>query len=185
MSQTKYSQVMEYLQGLIISGEAYDSIPSERAISATLHISRMTVRKAVEDLCDRGILYRDGHRGTFIAHKASNLANAPDVSEKYRILFLDATYDSRQVDDIRQSLGLQEHERIFRLVRMAMDEEIPLRIEEIYLAADDVSDEQVGRLESFLNLKRYRERGIVHSALIPELIPGKYARLMQISRLLR
>lgn len=119
---------------------------------------------------------------TFIAHKASNLANAPAVSEKYRILSLDTSYDSRQVDEVREALGLPEHERLFRLVRIAVNETDPLRIEEIYVAADEVSDEQVGRLDSFLNLPRYRERGIVHSSLVPELIPGKYSRLLRIGR---
>lgn len=44
-----------------------ERIPSERALSLTFHVSRMTLRQAVQTLVDEGILQRKVGSGTFVA----------------------------------------------------------------------------------------------------------------------
>jgi len=43
-----------------------EQIPSERELSKQLGVSRMTVRQAIENLTDRGLLERRSTRGTFV-----------------------------------------------------------------------------------------------------------------------
>ena len=50
--------------GLIGPG---DALPSERDIAATADVSRVTVRKAVRDLVERGLLVQRHGSGTFVA----------------------------------------------------------------------------------------------------------------------
>lgn len=64
-----YLQVQEMLQQMIDGTEfsAGDKIPSERELSEQLGVSRMTVRKAVENLVHMGLLERDSTSGTRVS----------------------------------------------------------------------------------------------------------------------
>ena len=64
----KHLQVREYLERLIDEGlKVGDAIPSERFLTQTFGISRMTVRQAIDGLVAEGILRREHGRGTFVA----------------------------------------------------------------------------------------------------------------------
>ena len=67
--QPVYMQLAEVLQGKIESNEyKYGMrIPSERELSQIYGISRMTVRKSVDLLIDRGLLVRMQGKGTFVS----------------------------------------------------------------------------------------------------------------------
>lgn len=181
MGSPKYDQVMDYLQQMIAGKQAHAPIPSEREISTNLSISRMTVRKGIEELCRQGVLYRDGNKGTFVSDRALH-ASAALKPERSRILFMDTVYDSTSETEVQKAFNLQEHDRLFRLVRLILSGEHPLRVEEIYAPEHDVSDEELGNLSSFLNLDQIRQSGQISATLIPMLVPAKYARLLHLSQ---
>jgi GntR family transcriptional regulator len=64
-----YYQLMQELRARIERGEwkPGDLFPSERELCETYGISRMTVRQALAELVDSGLLRRDRGRGTFVA----------------------------------------------------------------------------------------------------------------------
>lgn len=68
----RYHQLKEILREKIRSGEwkSGDLIPSERELSETYGISRMTTRQAITDLVNEGVFYREQGKGTFVTrHK--------------------------------------------------------------------------------------------------------------------
>jgi GntR family transcriptional regulator len=66
-----YSQIQEYLAEMITSGEIPPDtrLPSERELSRQLDISRMTVRRAITELVNEGLLHRKHGAGTFVARR--------------------------------------------------------------------------------------------------------------------
>lgn len=67
----RYHQLKEILRERIRSGEwkPGDLIPSERELSETYRISRMTARQAITDLVNEGVFYREQGRGTFVTNR--------------------------------------------------------------------------------------------------------------------
>lgn len=49
-----------------------DVIPGERELAEALHVSRMTLRAAIDELVDEGLLMRQRGRGTIVAHVRIN-----------------------------------------------------------------------------------------------------------------
>ena len=66
-----YMQLANMLSDGIASGDwrANQALPSERVLSDILEISRVTARKAIDMLCDRGMLTRKRGSGTYITPK--------------------------------------------------------------------------------------------------------------------
>ena len=64
-----YQQLMRRLKNDIVSGRyaAGARIPSEQALCDTYGVSRVTVRKAMLDLVQEGLLVRRQGKGTFVA----------------------------------------------------------------------------------------------------------------------
>lgn len=64
-----YMQIAEELKQRIENGgfESGAAIPSERNLTEQYGVSRMTVRQAITDLVNAGLLYRERGRGTFVA----------------------------------------------------------------------------------------------------------------------
>ena len=65
--QLKYSQLMEDLKEMILSGKikAGEKLPSENTLAASYKVSRQTVRKALEILENAGYIYAQHGKGTF------------------------------------------------------------------------------------------------------------------------
>src|SRR5690348_5951429 len=64
----RYHQLKEILREKIRAGELKpgDLIPSERELSETYGISRMTARQAITELVNEGIFFREQGKGTFV-----------------------------------------------------------------------------------------------------------------------
>jgi len=64
-----YSQIQEYIAELILSGKLAPEtkIQSEREFSEDLGVSRMTVRRALTELVNEGLLERKHGSGTYVA----------------------------------------------------------------------------------------------------------------------
>ena len=64
-----YIRIQEYLAERIFSGELPPDtkLPSERELSRELEISRMTVRRAITELVNEGLLTRRHGSGTYVA----------------------------------------------------------------------------------------------------------------------
>jgi len=64
-----YSRIQEYIAELILSGKLTpeSKIQSEREFSEDLGVSRMTVRKAITELVNEGLLERRHGSGTYVA----------------------------------------------------------------------------------------------------------------------
>ena len=64
-----YQQIEEQLLELIGRGGCGEGsrLPSERELSTTLGVSRMTLRQGLDRLVQRGLLVRAGGRGTYVA----------------------------------------------------------------------------------------------------------------------
>ena len=177
MSQPKYLQVVDYLKEVCEDKKPDSPVPSEREIAAKLDVSRMTARKAVEELCRSGWLYRDGNKGTFVA---ANRPSAPPPEKVRRILFMDTIYDPHNVPNISKALEVDEGEKLFRLVLLNKISDKPCYVEEIYASMADISDKEIGELNSFPSLDVFRNPAKDQVRLSPMIIPNKYAKLLNV-----
>lgn len=69
METPLYQQIKEDLLAMISQLSSNSAIPSERALAEKFKVSRMTLRKAINELVDEGVLYRNKTRGTFVSEK--------------------------------------------------------------------------------------------------------------------
>jgi DNA-binding GntR family transcriptional regulator len=69
LSKPLYSQIQEYIAEMILSGKLPpdSKIQSEREFSEDLGVSRMTVRRAITELVNEGLLERRHGSGTYVA----------------------------------------------------------------------------------------------------------------------
>ena len=65
----KYYQLASILRQKIEDGEwqPRSPIPSERQLESLYHLSRTTIREAIDNLVQQGFLYREHGRGTFVS----------------------------------------------------------------------------------------------------------------------
>jgi len=70
--QSLYYQVETYLRNKVLTGEweVGNQIPTEPELMDLFHVSRATLRQAVGNLCNEGVLERRQGRGTFVKNEA-------------------------------------------------------------------------------------------------------------------
>lgn len=64
-----YVQVADHLAGRIERGEIVVRVPPEAELAETYGVARMTVRRAVEELRERGMVRTLHGRGTFVVKR--------------------------------------------------------------------------------------------------------------------
>ena len=76
-----YRQVADNLLSRIQAGEwqENDKLPSEFMLIQEFNVSRITIRAALSELVDNGVLIRSHGRGTFVAPRKEKLRAAGDV----------------------------------------------------------------------------------------------------------
>ncbi|NBK96673.1 MAG: GntR family transcriptional regulator [Erysipelotrichia bacterium] len=187
MEKPKYLQIKDQIKVSIEDQKPNSPIPSEREIALLYDASRMTVRRAIEELVEDGYLYRDKNKGTFVADEKMRKKIQPVILEEeqeenttYKILYFDMYYDVKSEKDVFDNLEIEPGELFLRVVRLVMKKEAPICIEEIYIARKNLSDDDIGNLKEFLNFDKYISEGSMSQVFVPMMIPTKYAALLKI-----
>ena len=158
-----YLQVANMLSDGIAGGEwrANQALPSERALSELLAISRVTARKAIDMLCERGMLTRKRGSGTYITPRLEQpLSRLTSFSEELRQRGFTAgsRWLQRDIGTAAPlellSLGLSPHMPVARLRRLRTADDVVMAIETTTIPVlympdpQQVSDSLYGYLES-------------------------------------
>jgi len=127
-----------------------DALPSERDIAVKADVSRVTVRKAVQDLVRGGILVQRHGSGTFVAPRINRveqpLSRLTSFTEdmarrgmKVRSEWLDRGLYTPSPEEV-MTLGLSPSEMVTRVARLRIADDMPLAIERAALAAATLPD---------------------------------------------
>lgn len=152
-----YRKVAKLIRARINSDEyeVGDCLPSEACLSLEYAVSRMTLRKALQDLEHSGLVIRHHGKGTFVAAK--------DIEYRSNLLktfseHLDNTHQrltSEVIEfaikaaplSIAQKLKVKEGCPVYHAIRVRYLNDQPIQIEESYLPAAMFPDLSVRYLE--------------------------------------
>jgi GntR family transcriptional regulator len=125
-----------------------DKIPSERALSESMGLSRMTVRKALEDLVREGVLERRSTSGTHVAAPkvlrpldAKNVLGISQIVRNAggkpgsRLLFFESAKAS---EHLSRHLDVGVGAPLVVIRRLQTSDGVPFAVEKNYLSAERV-----------------------------------------------
>lgn len=152
-----YLQLKKNIEDAVRSGllGPGDALPSERDIALRAEISRVTVRKAVQDLVKAGILVQRHGSGTFVAPRMERVEQSlsrltsftEDMARRgmmVRSQWLDRGIYPPSPDEM-MVLGLSSRELVARVSRLRIADDTPLAIERAALSATILPDpESIG-----------------------------------------
>ena len=141
-TRTIYMQLLEIISGQIESGALLpgDLLPSENEFCAAYHISRTTVRQALHELEQRGMIERIRGKGTFVlAPKVSrNIGNLYSFSEEMRkigktpssrIINFKLVQKEKCIPAARQLAS----DRVIDVLRVRIADDCPMLLENTFL----------------------------------------------------
>jgi len=134
-----YQQLMIRLKNDISAGvyPAGARIPSEQQLCETYNVSRVTVRKAILDLVQEGLLVRKQGKGTFVAgqrlqrdlrHVTSFTDACAQRGQRAETKLISAQLMPPAAEDAHL-LGLPEDEDIFEIIRLRSIDGEPVMLE--------------------------------------------------------
>jgi GntR family transcriptional regulator len=152
-----YHQLKEILKDSIESGESKpgDLIPSENELQQVYNISRNTVKKALDDLVQEGILNRIQGKGTFVSmpkieqslsgfYSFSKVIQSKGLEPKDIILSLE---QKNVQPSITRWLMLPENGSVVELTRLRCANNEPMILETSYIPLEVVPEISKVRLE--------------------------------------
>ncbi len=142
-SAVKRTRAREAILTMAAATGAGDALPSEHELCETLGVSRPTLRAAVDELVDEGVLIRRPGRGTFTAPSkvAQPLAPTAGVANSFRVPLSEGVWESRTLGFERASagarlaraLGVSPSELLVKVERLRIVNGAPLAIERIHV----------------------------------------------------
>ncbi|HOV06500.1 MAG TPA: GntR family transcriptional regulator [Anaerolineaceae bacterium] len=143
----KYFQLASILRQKIEDGEwaPRSAIPSERQLEGLYHLSRTTIREAIDHLVQQGYLYREHGRGTFVSPQKLQkgwmelTSFSEDLIKRGMqpgqiILNLETLVPSPK---ILQRLELAPGSLVTRIERVRLGNDKPIGLQTSYLALPD------------------------------------------------
>ncbi|MFC0673655.1 GntR family transcriptional regulator [Brachybacterium hainanense] len=143
--RSKFMTLVDALRRQIEELPVGAPVPSERALAAESGVSRMTARRALDELTREGRLVREVGRGSFVARPAVSLPlhltgftedmAARDIAASSRVLRL---AEEPADTPTAAALGLPDGAPVVRLDRVRLADGRPMAIERTALDADVV-----------------------------------------------
>lgn len=159
---------------------ANEALLSERDLAVRYKVSRMTVRRAINELVEEGYLYREANKGTFVADKKlmrkNTLHLVHDVNYKDFYFDLKASADL----DIQKALKLTSEDEIVRLIRIMFSGDIPVAVEEIYGNRHLLSDKELEDMIQWKTLNKLIDKHVKNCCFHPMIVPVKYANILSL-----
>lgn len=144
-----YLQLARSLREHISSGgiDPGSALPSERDLSEMAGLSRVTVRKGIEQLIDEGVLVRKQGSGTFVAQRietsGGKLSSFSDETrqrgEAPGVVWINRTY-AQPTEEEAAALDVSTTTRVARLGRVRLAGGEPLAIEHAVIPASFLPD---------------------------------------------
>lgn len=139
-----YARIQEYIADLILSGKLApeSKIQSERDFSEDLGVSRMTVRRALTDLVNEGLLERRHGSGTYVArpkvtYEAREMVNYVQAMQKRNVATGSQLIEFGEIVASRRLAELLELEigdPIYRVVVLRLANRVPVILERGFLS---------------------------------------------------
>lgn len=147
-----YLQLKRWIENAVARGavKAGDALPSERDLAAKVDVSRVTVRKAVQQLVRDGVLVQRHGSGTFVAPQQNRVEQSlsqltsftEDMARRgmaVRAIWLDRGIYVPSPEET-MILGLSPGERVARIERLRLTGDAPLAIERATLSSLTLPD---------------------------------------------
>ena len=156
-------------------------LPSERELIDSYNVSRITIRRAIDELVKDGYVYKISGKGSFV-NKSTSKQNLNTVHSYTEEITNQGKKPSRKLlkmniekgsYDICKKLNLLENENVFLLERVYYADEKPLCLTKAYLpynqflnieCFDFSSNSLYNVLESFYNIKITRATQVIEAA---------------------
>ena len=147
-SGPRYQQLAEHIAGLISAGTLADGspLPPERELAERADVSRVTVRKAMDALSQRGLVEQRRGSGSYVRREAprlkQSLSSLVSFSETMVARGFQSTSRVLQAGlfgpspDEMMALGLGPEARVARLRRLRSADDTPVALEMSTLPAD-------------------------------------------------
>lgn len=170
-----YLKLRQVIESAIVDGRLQhgDALPPERDIADIAGISRVTVRKAVDDLVEAGRLVRRHGSGTFVVKPVQRVQQSLSLLTSFtedmarRGLSASSRWIERGLHlpspEEAMMLGLAGGARVARLDRLRIANDLPLAIERASLSSEVLPDPfaVTGSLYEVLGASGYRpERAV-------------------------
>lgn len=161
----KYRRVQDEVLGLASSLEVGAPLPAERSLAQRLGVSRMTLRRAVDELVDLGFLHRRQGSGTYVAEpKITQFLAASSFTQDMAARGLEpgarvVRFQHGPADaDLARELEIMPGARVLRVARVRTADGEPIALEELAVDAALVPGLRPEDLEgtSFYELLRRR-----------------------------
>jgi GntR family transcriptional regulator len=152
--QTRYREIERYLRTQVEGARPGAPLPSEAELCERFSVSRMTVRQALQELTNDGLVERRRGQGTFVAHRPvhrrpgvflsfTEEMNRRGMQSTSRLLW--AGMDDARRPEV-EDLGLAPDSQVVRIVRVRLADGVPVALEDAALVPElrDVLDEDLG-----------------------------------------
>ncbi|MGL5978272.1 MAG: GntR family transcriptional regulator [Erysipelotrichaceae bacterium] len=184
MALPVYKKLIDSIKHDTANMEPNTPISSERELAEHYDVSRMTARKAVDELVKSGILYREKNRGTFVAehslHKEFDhnwIYNAIATTSSYKVLYFDVKQANEEISKL---LHIPIDDAYLRLVKLNMDMDKSLSLDELYVDRRIAKSQALDQLEGLLDINNKSEDMVVKQKFYPVIVPVKYAALLKV-----
>lgn len=155
---TKHRQIIEALNADIQSErlKPYDRLPSEKELCAQWQTSRSTVRKAMDQLADRGMIFRVPGKGSFVAfpkisHQTSHVLSfsekmkAQGFEVKTKLILKEIV---EATDEIAGALKIARSSRVLKIQRLRIVRGEPMVLQTAFMPASLCENLMTEDLES-------------------------------------
>ncbi|HUQ56100.1 GntR family transcriptional regulator [Lentzea sp.] len=174
----KREQVRDYLLELIETHPAGAPIPAERVLCQQLSVSRPTVRSAVDELVNTGLLVRQHGRGTFVA-RAKITQELVSGTGSMSLPRAGGTWSSRVLEHARVPAGARVGRRlhlspaaeIHYIARLRLVDDEPMAVEHLHVPAAIAPALTLHDMESGDFYDRLREHGVHVSEAVQSIEP--------------
>jgi GntR family transcriptional regulator len=141
-----YFQLKEQIKNHILKGEYKegDLIPSEREFSTNYELSSTTIRRALNDLVQENFLERKAGKGTFVRRRKVTRDLRKVLGFTKNMTEMGLTPSTKVLSKkvvaanafARKRLGLRKGDKVVRLERLRLADDVPMMLETRYIRTD-------------------------------------------------
>lgn len=145
MTTTKFGIIKQFILNKIESGQwpQHAKVPSENELAEQFTVSRMTARRALQELTEQGVLVRSQGAGTFVAtfKSQSSLLEIKNIAEE--VQSRGHEYQAKQLvlesisvdEEIAILLACQPGDKVFYSEVLHLENNRPIQLEQRYVSS--------------------------------------------------